>query len=82
MGMKKLIVLTFVLLMGCDSSQSSMEKYFSNCVDDNLKVKQLDRTQRNIWIASSECQSYLKFIGNVDTFKYFKGKIWSAGYGK
>lgn len=80
--MKKLIVLTFVLLVGCDSSQSSMEKYFSNCVDDILKFKQLDRTQRNIWIASGECQYYIKFIGDLDKFKYFKGKIWSAGYGR
>ena len=80
--MKKLIVLSFILLVGCDNSQSSMEKYFSNCVDDNLKVKKKERTQQNIWVASGECQGYIKYIADVDKFKYFKGKIYSAGYGR
>lgn len=79
--MRKLLVILFLFIVACDNSQSAMDKYFSNCVDDYLKVKNKERNKQNLWTASGSCSTYLKYIGDADRFRYFKGKIFSAGYG-
>lgn len=68
--------------MTCDSSETSvMDKFFSNCVDDYIKVRANGKnSKQTVKSATQSCKINLQYTVSKEQFRYFKGKIFSAGF--
>ncbi len=74
--MKRLLTYLFLVLglflQGCEDASGNKAKYFKNCVKDGMKVKNVSEKS-----AVNSCQNYLNYLNSIETFNYYKGKVYS-----
>tara|TARA_Y100000034_G_C6850039_1_gene385555 strand:+ start:1137 stop:1370 length:234 start_codon:yes stop_codon:yes gene_type:complete len=72
--MKKLLMILVLglFLQGCEDASVNKAKYFKNCVKDAMKVKKIPE-KRGVEF----CQVYISNFNSIETFNYYKGKVYS-----